>query len=345
MSLLTPNHPLSLSKTNILFCFFQQRPVEWLLWCPSTSTGLVIIPEELELLIPDIRVSRYTRLVAYAAPVARSMLAFSSLSYFSFPPLPSADPDNIPYWLPIELGILAGRLYMTYDEALDMEQYLGQAAEVEKDDDDDGYDRYGGAANTASADGDVVMRDIFYHDKRRQPPSPILNYDERELHLMSPNPTSFLLEWLALRRTAQDVLHTPAAYVCQGRKIRPDHPFFMQPGAVARRVEEVEEIEDDEEGGGVKLPNIGPKALQLAPIALMDENVKRDSQDGKAGPVLMNSPLPMHLKRKRDENAGPGESDGGKSGPVPTTSPLPMHLKRKRDGNEDSDEVQIRSKE
>ncbi|PYI17562.1 hypothetical protein BO99DRAFT_434452 [Aspergillus violaceofuscus CBS 115571] len=38
----------------------------------------------------------------------------------------------------------------------------------------------------------------------------------------------FLQEWLALRWQGQDISHTPMGYVCQGRMLRPDHPFFVQ---------------------------------------------------------------------------------------------------------------------
>ncbi len=41
------------------------------------------------------------------------------------------------------------------------------------------------------------------------------------------NPARFLLEWLVLRRKGQDVMHTPVGYVCQGRSLREDHPFFV----------------------------------------------------------------------------------------------------------------------
>lgn len=184
--------------------------MEWLLWSPSTNTALVVIPEELELLIPDIRASRFTQLMAYAAPVTRAMLDFSSLHFYSFPPLPGD--DKVPDWLPIELGILAGRLYMTYDEAMAMARYLGQ---------------YIGDGND-DRDGSMVKK------------------EEGAVDQFCPNPTSLLLEWLPLRRTAQDVLHTPAAYVCQGRTLRPDHSFFLKPGAPR-----VKEEQDEDEGGGV----------------------------------------------------------------------------------------------
>ena len=46
--------------------------------------------------------------------------------------------------------------------------------------------------------------------------------------LVCPNLSSFLLDWLPLRRTGQDITHTPAAYVCQGRPLHQDHAFFAR---------------------------------------------------------------------------------------------------------------------
>jgi hypothetical protein len=40
---------------------------------------------------------------------------------------------------------------------------------------------------------------------------------------------SFLLEWLALRRKGQDIMHTPMGYVCQGRLLDSGHAFFVTP--------------------------------------------------------------------------------------------------------------------
>ena len=37
---------------------------------------------------------------------------------------------------------------------------------------------------------------------------------------------SLLLEWLSLRRKGQDIMHTPMGYVCQGRDLHREHPFF-----------------------------------------------------------------------------------------------------------------------
>ncbi|PYI00251.1 hypothetical protein BO78DRAFT_439495 [Aspergillus sclerotiicarbonarius CBS 121057] len=39
-------------------------------------------------------------------------------------------------------------------------------------------------------------------------------------------PRKFLEEWFALTRKGQDFTYTPMGYVCQGRKLSSDHPFF-----------------------------------------------------------------------------------------------------------------------
>ncbi|CAK7274557.1 hypothetical protein SEPCBS119000_006234 [Sporothrix epigloea] len=197
------------------------RPVEWLIWSPASETGLVIIPEEFELLIHEIRRSRYVHLIAYAAPVTKNMLAFSSLRYYSFPALP--ENYTMPTWLPIEMGILAGRLYMDFDEAMYMAQYIGQPQESELD----------------------GVRGI----------TPAKEFCS--------NTTTFLLEWLPLRRTAQEALHTTAAYVCQGRPLRPDHRFFSQSLRYSKL----------EEAGLVKAEDVTDQ-LGFGRLRIEDDNVK-----------------------------------------------------------------------
>ncbi|KAL7945220.1 hypothetical protein V8C42DRAFT_358211 [Trichoderma barbatum] len=93
------------------------RPVEWILWSPSTQTALAIIPEEAELLIPKLRLAKdeaKVHLITYAAPITRAMIPFNQLRYYSLPPIPSG--ATFPTWLKVELGILAGRLYTDFEE-------------------------------------------------------------------------------------------------------------------------------------------------------------------------------------------------------------------------------------
>ena len=68
--------------------------------------------------------------------------------------------------------------------------------------------------------------------------------------------TSFILEWLSLRRRGQDIMHTPLGYVCQGRPLGIEHAFFMTNRAVdsgvaesyrARGGEAQEDEDDDDE--------------------------------------------------------------------------------------------------
>ncbi|KAL6353777.1 hypothetical protein LRP88_12769 [Fusarium phalaenopsidis] len=79
------------------------RPVEWILWSSRTDTAVLVIPEEAELHLPIIRQveNPLVRLIAYAAPVAKSMQVFNTLEYLTIP----ADQDPLPAWVSIELGI------------------------------------------------------------------------------------------------------------------------------------------------------------------------------------------------------------------------------------------------
>ncbi|KAL7793170.1 hypothetical protein V8C37DRAFT_415984 [Trichoderma ceciliae] len=186
------------------------RPVEWILWSPSTQTALVIIPEEAELLIPKLRLGKgelSVHLIAYATPITRAMVPFNQLRYYSLPPIPLE--AKFPVRLKVELGILAGRLYTDYEEWQLVAKYVG--------------DTY---PNTS----------------------------------VSP---AFLLEWLGVRCRAHDVLHTPMGYICLGRTVAEDHPFFIRNTSVAAptikstqtddSAEEVaiEAIEDEDSGGDV----------------------------------------------------------------------------------------------
>ncbi|UKZ75996.1 hypothetical protein TrVFT333_003692 [Trichoderma virens FT-333] len=104
------------------------RPVEWILWSPSTHTALVIIPEEVELLLPKLRHAPYeakVHLIAYAAPITRAMVPFNQLQYYSLPPIPAH--STFPAWLKIELGIVAGRLYTDYEEWKLVGDYIGDS--------------------------------------------------------------------------------------------------------------------------------------------------------------------------------------------------------------------------
>ncbi|KAH9885947.1 hypothetical protein F4778DRAFT_798742 [Xylariomycetidae sp. FL2044] len=167
------------------------RPVEWVLWNTSTQTGLVIIPEEVELLIPILRLDERedntsVHLIAYAAPVTKAMICFDRFQYYSLPSLP-AD-HKFPDWFRIELGILAGRLYIDVAEWETVVRYLQPPSDTALEHQEDGF-----GPDTM----DIATAPVKF----------------------ASNPASFLMDWLALRRKTRDVLHTPMGYICTGRRI------------------------------------------------------------------------------------------------------------------------------
>jgi hypothetical protein len=67
--------------------------------------------------------------------------------------------------------------------------------------------------------------------------------------------TSFILEWLSLRRRGQDIMHTPLGYVCQGRPLGIEHAFFVTNRAIESGVVKsyrtsgaLTEAQEDEDG-------------------------------------------------------------------------------------------------
>ncbi|KAI5921758.1 hypothetical protein F4810DRAFT_712186 [Camillea tinctor] len=165
------------------------RPVEWILWRPSTQTALVVIPEEAEAIIPEIRSLRdkaAIHLIAYASPVTKAMLPFNKFSYYSLPQLPAG--YVFPEWFRVELGILAGRLYVDYEEWDAVSKFLRQPVPAAN-----------GSAPVSTRTG---ISSRFADDA-----------------------TGFVMEWLALRRRTQNLLQTPMGYICTGRSPEVGHSF------------------------------------------------------------------------------------------------------------------------
>lgn len=167
--------------------------MKWLLWSRKTQNALVIIPEEAEELIAVLLAipSSSTHLLLYAAPVTKRMLHFNRLDYYSLPSLP-AD-WTPPPWLPFELGILAGRLYFDFSEYNLLLDSFNLNPEGES-----GHQSGDGSNSTTGSAEQTRARNFL----------------------------RFVQDWLALRRQGQDISHTPMGYVCQGWKLRSDHPFF-----------------------------------------------------------------------------------------------------------------------
>jgi hypothetical protein len=180
-----------LNQTNTVW----QRPVHWILWSSKFRAALIVIPEEAEHLIEVIRRLRKpaANLIVYAAPVTKSMLDFNRLMFYSLPRLKPG--QEVPGSLIIELGILAGRLYFEFSEYADISRYLCQPMPCPNGEDE-------GEASVASEN--------VHSDSQTFTDSPI----------------GFLEEWFSMTRKGQDFGHTPMGYLCQGRPLWKDHPFF-----------------------------------------------------------------------------------------------------------------------
>ncbi|KAI0541382.1 hypothetical protein GGR58DRAFT_519492, partial [Xylaria digitata] len=113
------------------------RPVEWILWSPTSKTALVVIPEEAEDLLKFLRArddNPHTHLISYSAPITKSMLHFNSLDFYCTPELPEG--HTFPERIKIELGILSGRLYVDQSEWKAVAEYVRGSGAGAADDPD-----------------------------------------------------------------------------------------------------------------------------------------------------------------------------------------------------------------
>ena len=196
--------------------FTIQRPINWILWSNLPKKAMVIIPEEVELVIPLIREVKenFTHLLTYAAPVTRKMLQFNNLGYYAIPAMPTGwEP---PAWLTIELGIIAGRLYFAFEEYWDLQMYLGFREQV---------------ANPREKPEDTINSTELQRADRRADDTPDdedIQVSTREVLSFTSKPLAFIQDWLAVRRKDQDFKHTPMGYICPDKRLTADHPFYTR---------------------------------------------------------------------------------------------------------------------
>lgn len=204
-----------------------QRPVNWLIWSTKTETALVISPFEAEQLLLTMRSfdSKHAaaHLLIYAPPTTKKMLRFNNLDVFSIPQLP--DGWRPPRWLTVELGIFAGRLYFPFRDYTTICKYLGVKLPS----------KLKGVGGT-DTNGTVTPR----RDANGGPTTSVSR------QLFTAKPLAFMQEWLAMRRKGQDFAHTPMGYVCQGKELGRDHPFFKRSGITASD-DEMDDIEESDE--------------------------------------------------------------------------------------------------
>ena len=179
------------------------------MWNTVTETALIVNPEEAELLIPILREaqSSQTHLLTYAAPVTRRMLHFNRLRFFAIPDLPVE--WEAPEWLRIELGIFSGRLYFEESEYDPLCRYLGMKASHDEKDLVD--DLPPGSIESNDEDGNIAEEQQVAIPKQDS---------------FTAKPLVFLQHWLSVKRKGQEFANTPMGYVCQGRILTRDHPFF-----------------------------------------------------------------------------------------------------------------------
>ncbi len=171
-----------------------QRPVQWILWSFVSGAALIISPHEAEVLLPVLRDKRpeCTNLIVYSAPVTRSMLLFDDLKFHSIPRLP--DDWCAPSWLVRDLRIFAGGLFFRFKEYNAFCEHLGMRSLTS-------------AVNTTT--------------------KPLENeIKEKPKESFTKDPQVFLRKWLNIRRKGQDFSSTPMGYLCQGKTLSIDHPFF-----------------------------------------------------------------------------------------------------------------------
>ncbi|KAF5564196.1 hypothetical protein FPHYL_4816 [Fusarium phyllophilum] len=182
------------------------RLVEWVLWRPDIETALIIIPEEAELLLPILRRIHTPPafLLTYTSPCTRSLLEVGYLAYY---PVPTPKKELvIPSWLSIEIGLMAGRLYLPYDEYTQLQRCL----EIDE-----------------RAEPAVMMGNVQRSRKHILPNFGVLNPQSL---------SKFLTEWIPHRSRSSDIMHTPMGYLIQNRDLPNNHPFFT-PKLKSRAIE------------------------------------------------------------------------------------------------------------
>ena len=125
------------------------------------------------------------------------MISFGGFQYYNLPQLPNK--HSFPGWFRIELGILAGLLYVDSAEWDALARYLRPQTEAIGS-------ASGGDAGIELAAGAGSVK--FAND-----------------------PAAFVLEWLVLRRKVHNVLQTPMGYICIGRPLERTIHSRIQPSS------------------------------------------------------------------------------------------------------------------
>lgn len=228
--------------------------MNWVLWGIKSETALVIIPEEAELVIPLLRGTDET-CVHLLLYAAPVTRKMLHFDNLTYYDLPMLPPGwKAPDWLSFELGILAGRLYFNFVKYEGILQNLHSIKHSEST-----------SESSSLAGSQSSLKNML----------------------------AFLHEWLALRRSGQDITHTPMGYVCQGRQLRADHPFFMQKtdvpntnGFIVERRHHLEDSDqeyysDSDDGVELVMEDFSEDGVHALEDNVADESVSMDLSSGE----------------------------------------------------------------
>ena len=104
------------------------RPVNWIISHMLENGSLIFVimsPYEVNLLLQDIRASKYVRLHMFAPRTTQAMKPLDDLAFYCIPPLPSGN-EHPSFEVRCQLNIWAGQLYLdSYETYLHLCLFLG----------------------------------------------------------------------------------------------------------------------------------------------------------------------------------------------------------------------------
>ncbi|KAF2669842.1 hypothetical protein BT63DRAFT_223145 [Microthyrium microscopicum] len=166
------------------------RPVNWILINVKTNIALVVVPEEANRLVRGVTSKSTCPHVHLLVHAAPFSKKMLPFNDLSFCGIPALPAQwSAPTWLKVELGIFSGRLYFAFDEYSSICQYLGIPPQT------------------------TETKTVTF---------------QKAIETFTAKPLTFIKEWLATRRKCQDFTHTPMGYICDGKVLTENHPFFAE---------------------------------------------------------------------------------------------------------------------
>ncbi|KAG8926622.1 hypothetical protein FRC02_008778 [Tulasnella sp. 418] len=170
------------------------RPIHWILSAPQSNGAIFVVlsPDEVNDLLPEIRSSDRVHLHLYAPRLTKSMKSTDDLTFYCIPPLPAS-------WVPPELGIRtrlnvwAGQLYLSNYEQY---QYLC---------------KFLGLYSWKPSEDDIIQPDGFVKPEHR-PNTPIDSCSS-----FQDSPVPYLKKLLELRRKGIGYFPTHIGQILHGR--------------------------------------------------------------------------------------------------------------------------------